>query len=67
MTTLRFSLRLGVSCPPSSVQSSARIVNLRMDSALETALLASSTAASISALRSGSSTRSERRVDFPWF
>ena len=65
ITTLRLSLRLGVSCPPSSVHSSGRIANLRIDSALETALLASSTAVSISARRSGSSTRSATLADLP--
>jgi hypothetical protein len=39
------SLRLGVSWPPSSVHSPGRIVNFRIDSAFETALFASSTAA----------------------
>ena len=38
-TTLRLSLSDGVICPPSSVQSSARIANLRIASALLTALL----------------------------
>ena len=40
-------------------------MNFRIDSAFETALLASSTAASISARRSGSSTRSATFLDLP--
>ena len=63
ITTLRLSLRLGVSCPPSSVHSPRRMRYLRIDSALETALLASSTAASISARRSGSSAAFDQVLD----
>ena len=61
-TTLRLSFSDGVSCPPASVQSSARMANLRIDSALLTALFASSIAVWISARRSASSTRSASGV-----
>ncbi len=64
-TTERLSLRLGVSWPPSSVHSSGSTTNLRIDSALETALLASSTAWSISARRSASSSSASRSPDLP--
>ena len=40
MMTLRFSLSVGVICPPSSVKSSGRMANLRIDSACETDWLA---------------------------
>ncbi len=49
MTTARLSFRLGVSIPLSSVKSVPRIANFLIASAWDTALLASFTAASISA------------------
>ena len=55
MTTERLSFRLGVSIPLSSVKSVARTRYFLIASAWDTALLASATAASISAVTSGSS------------
>jgi hypothetical protein len=57
-TTLRLSFMDGVSSPPSSVQSTGRIVNFLIASAFETALLALSTADWTSASASGSVARS---------
>src|SRR6188472_4796685 len=57
-TTLRLTFRVGVSSPVSSVKSTGRMRNLRMASALDTAWLASLTASSTSAIRSGSVARS---------
>ena len=64
-TTLRLTFSVGVSSPVSSVKSTGRMRNLRIDSACDTAWLASLTASSTSASRSGSSARSptvRRRV-----
>ena len=57
-TTLRLTFNVGVSSPVSSVKSTGRMRNLRIASAFDTASLASLTARSISAVRSGSSARS---------
>ena len=57
-TTLRLTFSVGVSSPVSSVKSTGRMRNLRIDSACDTAWLASLTARSTSAIRSGSSARS---------
>ena len=65
ITASRLSLRLGVSSPPSSVQATGSTAYLRIASAWETALLASSTASSSSARRSASSSRSVRAVGLP--
>ena len=57
-TTLRLTFIVGVSSPVSSVKSTGRMRNLRIDSACDTARLACLTAASTSASRSGSLARS---------
>ena len=57
-TTLRLTFNVGVSSPVSSVKSTGSMRNLRIASAFDTAWLASLTARSISAVRSGSSARS---------
>ena len=52
-TTLRLTFSVGVSSPVSSVKSTGRMRNLRIDSAWDTAWLASLTARSISATQVG--------------